>query len=299
MSLGRVEKRTAEFVLFALLALLWGSSYLLIKIAVGTIPPVTLIAARVTIAAIFLYVVMRSTGNTLPRDRPTWQMLFVQSFFTSIGAWTILAWGQQYVDSGLASVLNSTSPIFIFFITFFFTRHEATSLIRLIGACLGVCGVIFIVGIDVLAGFGQQIAGQLAVLSGAILYACAAIYGKKLAHLPPITIATGTMIWASVCLVPISLVIDQPWVLQPTQSSIIATVVLAVFCTGVALLIYFRLLRTLGSMGVASQSYLRAGVGVILGVFVLGEQITPEIGTGLAAALLGVILINMRQNTKG
>lgn len=287
-----------ELALLSLLAFLWGSSYLLIKIAVHSIPPVTLIAARVAVAALFLVAVMAWQGEHLPVDGRTWRMLFVQAVFNSIGAWTVLAWGQQYVDSGLASVLNSTSPLFVFLITLLFTRHESTGGLKMLGACLGVVGVTLIVGVDVLKGLGQQVVAQLAVLLGAVLYAGAAIYGRRFSHLPPIVTAAGTMIWATICLVPLSLAMERPWTLRPSSVSILAAIVLAVFCTGGALLIYFRLVKTLGSMGVASQSYLRAGVGVILGVVVLGEKITPVVGFGLAAAILGVAAINMPRRKK-
>ena len=281
-----------ELGLLGLLALLWGSSYLFIKLAVTQIPPLTLIAIRVTIAAIFLGLVLRWRNETLPRDGQTWRMLLVQSFFNSIGAWTILAWGQQYIGSGLASVLNSTSPIFVFFITIFATRHEAMSALKLLGACLGLCGVILIVGADALAGLGQQVLGQLAAITGAILYAMAAIYGKRFSGLAATATAAGTMMWASLFLVPASLLVDQPWTLSPSLEAIAAALMLAVFCTGIALLIYFRLVKTLGSLGVASQAYLRAGIGVLFGIAFLGEQITPIIAAGLIAAILGVIAIN-------
>ena len=287
-----------EFVLLAILAALWGSSYLLIKIALETIPPVTLIALRVTIASVFLIFMMRLKGQVLPTDMKTWRMLFLQAIFNSIGAWTVLAWGQQYVDSSLASVLNSTSPIFVFFITLLVTRHEQASPLKIFGACVGVTGVVLIVGVDVLNGLGQQVIGQLAVLSGAVLYALSAIYGRNFTHLSPLVTAAGTMIWATLCLLPLSLILDQPLALDPSLKSMVAVFVLAVLCTGAALLIYFRLVRTLGSMGVASQSYLRSGVGVVLGMFILGEQITPVIGVGLAFAILGVIAINIPQHAK-
>jgi drug/metabolite transporter (DMT)-like permease len=196
------------------------------------------------------------------------------------------------VASGLASVLNSTSPIFVFLITALVTRHEATGALKLAGACLGIGGVCLIVGVDVLTGLGRQVGAQLAILLGALLYGGAAIYGKRFSHLPPTVTATGTMVWASVCLVPASLVLEAPWTLRPSLPSLAAAAVLAVACTGAALLIYFRLVRTLGSMGVASQAYLRAGVGVMLGVAVLGETITPVVGLGLAAAIAGVAAIN-------
>ncbi|MEO0960635.1 MAG: DMT family transporter, partial [Pseudomonadota bacterium] len=138
------------------------------------IPPVTLIALRVLGATIFLLLVMGARREKLPRDFSTWRMLLLQAFLNSIGAWTALAWGQQYVASGLASVLNSTSPIFVFFITALVTRHEALGGRKLVGAVLGPLGVVLIVGVDALRGLGDQVAGQLACLISAGLYAGAA-----------------------------------------------------------------------------------------------------------------------------
>ncbi|WP_339781348.1 EamA family transporter [uncultured Thalassospira sp.] len=288
----------AEFLLLAVLALLWGSSYIFIKIALVDFPPVTLIAARVGIAALFLTGIVMWRGDKFPRDGKTWRMLLIQAIFNSIGAWTVLAWGQQYVDSGLASVLNSTSPVFLFFITLFVTRHETVNTAKLIGSMIGVAGVILIVGPGVLHGLGTDIKGQGAVLLGALLYACGAIYGKRFSGLSATVTAAGTMIWASICLIPASLLIDQPWALTPSPRAIIAVLVLSVFCTGVALMIYFRLVRTLGSMGVASQSYLRAGVGVALGVLLLGEKIDSLTLAGICCALIGVAAINWPRKTR-
>ena len=281
-----------ELCLLAALAFLWGSSYILTKIAVGSIPPITLIAVRVSLAAGFLFLVLIWKGERLPKGAPIWGKLFIQAIFNSIGAWTVLAWGQQYVDSGLSSVLNSTSPIFVFFITLFFTRHEPTSVLKLMGACLGVLGVTLIIGVDALNGLGRQVFAQLAILFGAVLYACAAIYGKNFSHLSPIATALGAMICASLCLIPLSLALDRPWTLQPSNDAIVATLALALFGTAIAFLIYFRLVNTLGSLGVASQSYLRAGIGVAMGVMLLGEEITMVVGVGLTTAILGVAAIN-------
>ncbi len=100
------------------------------------------------------------------------------------------------------------------------------------------------------------------------------------------------MIAAAVCLIPASLIVDQPWTLSPSLLSVLATITLSVFCTGIALLLYFRLVNTLGSLGVASQAYLRVGIGVMLGVVVLGESVTSVMGVGLVAAVCGVAMIN-------
>ena len=116
---------------------------------------------------------------------------------------------------------------------------------------------------------------------------------RRFAALPPMVTAAGTMIWASVVLVPLACILDRPWMLNPSTPAIAATAVLGLFCTGVALILYFRLVRTLGSMGVASQAYLRAAVGVVLGMVILGEQVVLSTGLGVLAAMVGVALINL------
>ena len=110
--------RATEFALLGALALLWGSSYLFIKVAVTEIPPLTLIAVRAGVAAVVLLAVLIARAEALPRDAGTWGRLFIQSLLNATLAWVLLAWGQQQVDAGLASVLNSTSPLFVFFIAF-------------------------------------------------------------------------------------------------------------------------------------------------------------------------------------
>lgn len=286
------EHRTVEYLLLGLLALLWGSSYLLIKVSLTGFPPLTLIAIRVSVAAALLLLVLRLRDERLPADRETWRAFLVQAFYNSIGAWTVLAWGQQYVDSGLAGVLNSTSPLFVFLITLLWTRHEPVTLRKGAGALLGLAGVVLLLGVDSLAGIGQQVVAQLAVLLGAFLYGCAALNGRRFSALPPTVTAAGTLICAAACLVPASLLIDRPWSLRPALVPVATAIALGIFCTGLALLIYFRLLRTLGPIGTTSQSYLRCGISVLLGVVVLGEKVTATVGAGLLLIVLGVAAIN-------
>ena len=282
-----------ELALLAVLAGLWGSSYLLIKVALASFPPFTLMAIRVSLAAAFLVAVMRVRNEHLPRDAATWRMLFVQSLLNSSVAWLVLAWGQQFLASGLAGVLNSTSPLFVFLLTAFSAQREARSVAKVLGVILGFVGVALVVGLDALQGLGQQALAQAAVLFGAFLYGCAAINGKRLSHVSPLATATGTMLWAMLSLVPLSLAFDQPWTLQPTAKASLAAATLAILGTGVALVIYFRLVKTLGPMGVASQAYLRSGVSVLLGLFILGEQLSPTVLLGLVIIIIGVALINL------
>ena len=177
-------------------------------------------------------------------------------------------------------MLNSTSPLFVFLLTGF-SAGATKSVAKLAGVLLGFVGVTLVVGFDALQGFGQQALAQGAVLFGAFLYACAAINGKRVAHLSSLVTATATMLWAAITLVPLSLAFDAPWMIRPTASAFFAAATLAILGTGVALIIYFRLIKTLGPMGVASQSYLRAGVSVLLGLVILGEQLSGTVLLGL------------------
>jgi drug/metabolite transporter (DMT)-like permease len=289
----RDKSLAGELLLLLLLAFLWGGSYPLIKLAVAEIPPITLIAARVGIAAFVLLLALRWQGHRLPLDGATWRALLLQAVFNSIGAWTLLAWGQRFVPSSLAGVLNSTSPLFVFLATWLFTRHEATAPRRLLGALLGLAGVALVLGLGALSGLGRALLPQLAVLGGAVLYAGAAIHGRRFARLPPTVTAAGTMLWATACMLPASLALDRPWALAPSWTALGAAAFLGLFCTALALLLYFRLVCTLGSMGVASQSYLRAGIGALFGTLLLGEQLTPAIAAGLLLTILGVAAINL------
>ncbi|WP_334129792.1 DMT family transporter [Sneathiella sp.] len=276
-----------------LLAGLWGSSYLFTRMGLESLPPTTLVALRVSIAAMILLAVVWRQGYRLPRSARDWGNLVIQSFLNSFGAWTMVAWGQQYVDSGLAAVLNSTSPIFVFLITWLITRHETVTALKVTGAITGLAGVIMIIGVDALESLGQQVVAQLVILFAAMLFGYAAIRGKNFAHLPPTVTAAGVMIVASAVLVPASLIIDRPWTLEPTLRSLAAVSMLGTFGTGVALLLYFRLINTLGSLNAASQSYLRMGVGVLLGMVIYGEQLTLTVAIGVLIAIIGVALINM------
>jgi drug/metabolite transporter (DMT)-like permease len=279
---------TFEYVLLLVLATLWGASYSLIKVGVETIPPVTLIAARTLIAAALLLAIVRWRGLGLPRDWGTWRRFLIQACLNSAIPFTLIAWGERQVNAGLATVLNSTAPIFVFLLTLAITRHEPVTLRKLLGVVSGMAGVCLIIGAEALSGFAEQLLAPLAIVAAAICYAGAAIFGKTFKDLDPILPAAGSLICGAVILLPVSLAIDQPWTLSPSRDSMLALIGLSVFSTALALVIYFRLVHTLGSVGVTSQAYLRVPIGVAIGVVFLGEQLTVTAWIGLACVVIGV-----------
>ena len=277
-----------ELALLLALAALWGASYSFIKVGVETIPPVTLIAARTMIAGAALALVILWRGLALPSDAATWRRFFFQACLNSVIPFTLIAWAQQTTDAALATVLNSTSPIFAFLFTAVFARHEPVTGRKLFGVVAGLAGVCLVVGVQALGGFGQEVRAQLAIVAATACYAGAAIFGKNFKGLEPIMPAAGSMICGAAVLGPVSLVVDQPWALAPSWQSILALLGLSVFSTALAFLIYFRLVQTLGPVGTTAQAYLRVPFGVAIGVLFLGESLSSTGVIGLVCVVAGV-----------
>ena len=207
-----------ELALLLVLSTLWGASYSFIKIGVDTIPPVTLIAARTFIAGMILVAIILWRGLSLPKDATTWRRFLVQACLNSVVPFTLIAWAEQTTDAGLATILNSTSPIFAFLLTVLVTRHEAVTGRKLFGVGAGLVGICLIVGVQALGGLGQELWAQLAIVAATICYAGAAIFGKNFKGLDPMMPAAGSMICGAAILIPASLVGERPWTLAPSMS---------------------------------------------------------------------------------
>lgn len=287
-----------EIALLLTLATLWGASYTLIKIGVETIPPITFIAARTLIAGGILFAIIKMRGLKLPRDIGTWQRFMFQACLNSVIPFTMIAWAEQSVDAGLATILNSTSPIFTFLLTIFLTQHEPVTARKLFGVVAGIIGTCLIVGMEALNGLGHELWAQLAIVAATVCYAGAAIFGRGFKGLDPMMPAAGSLICGGAILLPISLLVDRPWTLAPSVASMLALAGLSVFSTALAFVIYFRLLHTLGSVGTTSQAYLRVPIGVAIGVFTLGENPTPTIWAGLLCIIVGVAALTIPPRAK-
>ena len=277
-----------ELALLLLLATLWGASYTFIKIGVASIPPLTLIAARTSIAGALLLVIMRGRGVSLPTDAATWRRFLFQACLNSVIPFTLIAWAEQSLDAGLATILNSTAPIFTFLLTALVTQHERVSPRKLFGVLAGVVGVCLIVGVQALGGLGRELVAQLAIVAATIAYAGAAIFSRGFKGLDPMAPAAGSLISGAAVLIPASVLVDHPWTLSPSMPSLLALLGLSVFSTAFAFVIYFRLIQTLGSVGTTAQAYLRVPIGVALGVLLLGESLTSTAWAGLACVVIGV-----------
>jgi drug/metabolite transporter (DMT)-like permease len=277
-----------DLALLLALATLWGASYTLIKIGVATIPPITFIAARTLIAGAILLAILRLRGLKLPGDSTTWKRFMFQACLNSVIPFTMIAWAEQSVDAGLATILNSTSPIFTFLLTVFLTQHEPATARKLFGVVVGIIGICLIVGVEALNGLGPDLWAQLAIVLATVSYAVAAIFGRGFKGLDPMMPAAGSLICGAAILLPLSLLVDQPWTLAPSVDSMWALIGLSVFSTALAFVIYFRLLHSLGSVGTTSQAYLRVPIGVGIAILFLGETLTATMLAGLVFVIAGV-----------
>lgn len=277
-----------ELALLLALATLWGASYSFIRVGVETIPPITFIAARTVIAGGLLLAVIRVRRIAVPGDAATWRKFLFQAGLNSVVPFTLIAWAERDVEAGLATILNSTSPIFVFLLTALITRHEALTARKLFGVVAGITGIGLIVGIEALGGLGHELVAQLAIVAATVCYAGAAIFGKTFKGLDPLLPAAGSMLCGAAILIPASLIVEQPWTLAPSRDSILALLGLSVFSTALAFTIYFRLLHTLGSIGTTSQAYLRVPIGVAIGVVFLGESLSAGAWVGLLCVIAGV-----------
>ncbi|TWB61808.1 drug/metabolite transporter (DMT)-like permease [Rhizobium sp. ERR 922] len=284
---------TTELLLLLALATCWGASYTFIRIGVATIPPITLIAARTLIAGLVLLAIIRWRGLNLPRDAATWKRFLIQSCLNSAIPFTLIAWAEQTVDAGLATILNSTTPIFAFLIAAFVLRSEPLTGRKLFGVIAGMAGICLIIGLDALHGMGRQLLPQLAVVAASICYACAALFGRNFKGLDPMMPAAGSLLCGAALLIPASLIVEHPWQIAPSTASILALLGLSVVSTALAFSIYFRLIQTLGSVGTTAQAYLRVPIGVTIGVVFLGEPLSPTAAIGLVCVVAGVMAMTI------
>ena len=277
-----------ELSLLLLLATLWGGSYTFIKIGVATIPPVTLIAGRTLIAGVLLLLIMYGRSLRLPKDAATWRRFLFQACLNSVIPWTLIAWAERSVDAGLATILNSTSPIFTFFLTLTIAQSDAPSLRKLFGVAAGMAGICLIIGVQAFHGLGEQLVAQIAIVVATVCYAGGAVFSRGFKGFDPMAPAAGSLLCGAVILLPVSVIAERPWTLTPSGASMLALLGLAVFSTAIAFVIYFRLIQTLGSVGTTAQAYLRVPIGVAFGVWLLGESLSPTAWIGLGCVVAGV-----------
>jgi len=283
-----------NLLLLVLLAAMWGPSFLFIKVAVGEIPPLTLVLGRVTVGAAFLLAALWLNRRRLPAGRTLWRHFAVLALLQNALPWVLLSWGEQYIDSALASILNGTTPLFTILLAHFLVEDDRLDASKVLGVLLGFAGLALLVLPSLGGGLRATTWGLLAVTVASALYGGAIIYARRHVRGQPPLVAPATQLsLASLFMVGPALLVDRPWTLPaPSATAVAALVALGIVGTGMAFIVYYRLLETANPTYVSMVTYVIPVFGVILGVLVLGERLTWHTLAGFALILLGVMVVN-------
>ncbi len=281
-----VRAQDVASILF--LGLAWGSSFLFIAVAVRSIPPLTLAAGRVLLAAAVMAAVVRATGERRPLGPRDWAMFLLIGLCGNALPFTLIGWGQARIASSLAAILIATVPLFTLAFAHAFTADDRLTPGKLAGMVLGLAGVLVLVGPGALLEMSSGVWGQLAVVGGALSFAATNLLASRLRTLPPAQVAAAVMLCAALWTVPASLAIDRPWTLSPAPVSVLALAALGLISTALASLVYFRLIARTRPTFVALSSYLMPAVGVMWGVALLGETFAPRALVAFALILAGI-----------
>ena len=286
-----------DWGLLVLLSLLWGGSFLCVGIAVQELPVLTIIALRVSLAALVLWGIALFSGHQLPRGRKTWQAFLALGLLNNVIPFGLIVFGQQTIGAGLAAILNATTPLWTVLIAALFLADERFSKQKLFGDLLGLVGVIVMVGPDSLAGISRNLGAQLAVLGATLSYAFASVFGRHFAaaKISPLHTALGQVTASSFILVPLALMIDTPWASAlPSQATIFAILGLAVLSTAGGYLLFFNILERAGATNVSLVTLLIPPSAIAMGMLFLEETLQGIHFIGLALIILGLLSLQGR-----
>ena len=286
-----------EWGLVVALSVLWGGSFFFVGMAVRDLPPLTIVVLRVGLAAVALYLVLAILRVRMPTDPRAWLAFLGMGLLNNAIPFGLIVWGQTQIASGLAAILNATTPLFTVIVAHALTADERMTGGRLAGVVVGFAGVAVMIGPDALAGFGADVAAQLACLAAALSYALAGVYGRRFRRLgiAPLPTAAGQVTASTVLLLPLALAVDRPWMLPaPGWETVAALVGLAVLSTALAYILYFRILATAGATNLLLVTFLIPVSAILLGALVLGERLAPPHFLGMGLIGLGLSAIDGR-----
>ncbi len=276
-----------------LLGAVWGASFLFIKIGVREMAPETLVAARLCIAAVLLLVVLYARGLRLPADRRMWGHFLFTGVVGLILPYMLITWGEQAIPSGMAAILNATTPLFTALMAYLWTREEHLTGLRLLGVAVGFAGVIVAVGVEDLSLASASTQGQIAVLVAAACYGANGVYSRRVFRgLPPLVPAAGQMLAGAVLMAPIALALGGLPSPLPSATALGAVLALAVLGTALAYILFYWLIERLGATRTSMVTYLLPPFALVYGALFLGETIALNALLGLGLVIAGILLSN-------
>ncbi|MFT6558199.1 DMT family transporter [Sneathiella sp.] len=289
------KAQTLDYVALGALALMWSSSFLFIKIAVQTLSPLTVSSGRMLTAALFLYLIMKIRGVSLPTDRQSWTFFALIGVIGNAVPFYLISWAELEVDSSVAAILIGSVPLSSFLIGHFATKDEKLTAPRLMGVLIGFAGIIVMIGPGALAELGLNAFSQLAIVAGGFCYVSASFIARKMPPMEPVSRAAGVLITASLVSVPICLVLDAPWRQTPDLSSLTAVLVLGIFPTAIATLLLFFVIMRAGATFVSLNNYINPVLGVAWGYLFFGEEPVSQTWGGLALITAGLIVTQLKR----
>ncbi|MFH1804001.1 MAG: DMT family transporter [Pseudomonadota bacterium] len=282
-----------DWLLLILLSFLWGGSFFFTEIALRELPPFTLVLGRVSHAALILWWIVMLRRLALPQDPHIWLGFLIMGFLNNLVPFSLIVWGQTHIASGLAAILNATTPLFTILVAHVATRDEKLTRNRIIGIITGMIGVAIVLGPDSIKT--ANLAGSLAVLAAALSYGCAGVFGRRFRDVPPLITAAGQVSASTLMLIPLCLLVDAPWRLpMPGMATIFAVFGIAAFSTALAYVIYFRILQRAGARNLSLVTFLIPVSAILLGVGFLGEILLPRHLYGMAVIGLALAVIDGR-----
>jgi drug/metabolite transporter (DMT)-like permease len=284
-----------EWTLLIGLSVIWGGSFFFFAIAVTALPVFTIVFLRVALGTATLWLIIWLTAVQLPRDGQTWLNFLIMGLLNNAIPFSLIVWGQTELASGLAAILNATTPFFTVLVANAWTHDERLSWNRLAGALAGLGGVAIMIGLGAIDALGQAVWAQLAILGAAVFYAFASVFGRRFAKLPPLLTAAGQTSGSTLILLPLVLAIDRPWNLAaPPLPVWLAIAGLAFLCTSLAYVMYFTILKRAGATNLTLVTFLVPVSAILLGVAFLGESLESRQVLGMAAIGFGLALIDGR-----
>ena len=283
--------------MLGLLSLMWGCSFPFVKVALGGVPPLTLVMLRVTIAVVALTAVLALSPEGFPRGRKIWLAFLAIGALNNVVPWSLSFWAQQSLTASFAAIINATTPLFSVLLAPFFLADERLRANRLIGVIVGFIGVAVLIGPGVLETGAGHILPELALLAAAVAYAFGGIVGRSYARLglTPLQSAHGQLAGSSVMIVPMSLAIEQPWRLpMPSNVQIACVLALGFVSTAVAFILFFRILARAGATNALLVTLLVPVTAFMAGALFLGETLELRNLAGLAFIAAGLGLIDGR-----
>ncbi len=280
-----------------LLSLLWGGSFFFVEILLTALPPLTIVTLRVALAALVLWPLVFARGIGAPPSAKAWGELALMGLLNNVIPFSLIVWGQTGISSGLAAILNATTPVFTVIVAGLLLADERFSTAKIVGVGLGVLGTVIMIGPAAMFESDQSVLAQLAILGAALSYGFAGVYGRRFARqgVKPLRVAAGQVTCSALLLAPFAWVIEAPADLTlPGLGIWVTLLALAVLSTALAYQLYFVLLASAGATNTSLVTILVPVSAIVLGAVFLNEQLSGEHVAGMAVIALGLVVIDGR-----